>query len=411
MRLTVDKERLIRAMEAQSEIGGTAGGGLHRLALTDEDKEVRDWFYRQMEQGGLTIRVDKVGNMFGRRPGSDPDAAPILIGSHLDSASYGGRYDGALGVIAGLEFVRTLNEEDIETRHPVEIVNWTNEEGARFQPGLQGSGVWVGARELEEEYERTDVNGLSVQGELERIGYQGDTPARPQEEYEAYLELHIEQGPYLETNDKDVGIVTGIVGIHWGTATYYGRTDHAGGTPMHHRKDAFVPAADAAVQIRRLPSALGQRTVSTVGHLEIKPNQVNIIPGEVSFKWDVRDPAEGVIDDAIKRIRQEIEAAAEREGVDWEMEELMRSPSVNFTERCTGVVESAAKTLGYDTMRLFSGGGHDAAYLSGICDTGMLFAVSEDGISHSEDEYTSWEDCYKAANALATAGLELAQPV
>lgn len=408
MTITVDKRRFVRSMKTQAEFGATEAGGLHRLALSDADKEVRDWFYAEMEQAGLAVRVDEIGNMFGRRDGEDNEAPPILLGSHLDSASYGGRFDGALGVIAALECIRTLNDEGIHTHRPVEIVNWTNEEGARFQPGLQGSGVWVGDRDLQREYARTDANGITVESELERIGYMGETPAEPGEEYDAYLELHIEQGPYLEERSKDVGVVTGIVGLHWGTATFRGRTDHAGGTPMHYRKDAFVAAVDVASQIRRLPSALGDRTVATVGHIEVEPNQVNIIPGSATIEWDLRDPDDAVIDEGFDRIQRETAAAAEREGVAWEIEEIGRSPSVEFPERCVEAVDSVAGELGYDSMRIFSGGGHDATYVSQVCDTGMLFSVSEDGISHAEDEFTSWDDCYSAANTLASATLQLA---
>ena len=212
MEFSLTRDRFVETMRTQAEIGATENGGLHRLALSDEDKEVRDWFYEQMERAGLTVRVDEFGNMFGRREGAR-DLEPILVGSHLDSQPYGGIYDGALGTIAALEFVRELNDREITTERPVEIVNWTNEEGSRFQPTLQGSGVWSGALELDAQHAATDEDGLSVEAELERIGYKGDHPAKPATDYDSYLELHIEQGPYLEDNNKDVGIVTGIVGL------------------------------------------------------------------------------------------------------------------------------------------------------------------------------------------------------
>ena len=251
---------------------------------------MRDWFYEQMEDLDLSIRIDEFGNMFGRREGTDPDAEPVLVGSHLDSQPYGGIYDGPLGVVAALEFIRTLEDEDIETRHPVEIVNWTNEEGSRFQPAMQGSGVWVGAHDLEEEYERTDEDGIRLLDELERIGYRGDAPAEPPESYDSYLELHIEQGPYLEANDKQVGVVTGMVGFTWGAITFEGEANHSGPTPMEYRADALVPAAEVITRIREIPNTLGERTVGTTGFVDVHPNSINIIPGSVTITWGFRDP-------------------------------------------------------------------------------------------------------------------------
>jgi len=408
MTIALDEERFVATMQEQAEIGATDGGGLHRLALSDADEEVRDWFGEQLEKANLDVRVDAFGNTFGRRPGTDPDAAPVMVGSHLDSQPFGGIYDGALGVIAALEFVRTLDDEGIETTHPVEIVNWTNEEGSRFQPAMQGSGVWAGAHDIETEYDKTDSEGVRFGDELERIGYRGTDPAEPREDYEAYLELHVEQGPYLEENEKEVGVVTGIVGFTWGAITFYGEPDHSGPTPMHYRSDALVAAADVITAIRRIPGTLGERTVGTTGHVEVSPNSINIIPGEVTITWGFRDPDDEVVETAYERVLAEAEHAAAREGVEWGFEERMRAPSVDFAPRCVDAVESAASELEYDSMRIFSGAGHDATHMTSVCDTSMVFAVSENGKSHSEEEYTSWPDCYAAANTLANAALRLA---
>ena len=409
MNLTLDRERFVSTMKEQAEIGGTEGGGLHRLALSEEDREIRDWFAERMDEEGLETRVDAFGNMFGRRAGTDPDAKPVMVGSHLDSQPYGGIYDGALGVVAALEFVRTLNDEGIETKHPIEIVNWTNEEGSRFQPAMQGSGVWAGVHDIDEQYARTDADGAMFEDELERIGYKGDVPCEPQEEYEAYLELHVEQGPYLEENGEDVGVVTGIVGFTWGAITFYGEADHSGPTPMHYRKDALVAAADVITQIRRIPSTLGERTVGTTGYLDVKPNSINIIPEEVTFTWGFRDPDDGIVEEARARVLAEAEWAAEREGLEWEFEDRMRVEPAHFADRCVDAVQAAADDLGLDSMRIFSGAGHDASHMHGVCDTAMVFAVSEDGKSHNEDEYTSWDDCYNSAQTLANAALSLAE--
>ena len=408
MPISLQRERFVSTMKEQAEIGATDDGGLHRLALSDEDKEIRDWFADQMTAAGLTVRVDEFGNMFGRRAGTDPDAKPVLVGSHLDSQPYGGIYDGALGVIAALELIRTLNDNEIETTHPIEIVNWTNEEGSRFQPAMQGSGVWAGAHDLEKEYAKTDVDGTVFEDELERIGYKGEEPCEPPEEYEAYLELHVEQGPYLEENEKDVGVVTGIVGFTWGAITFYGEADHSGPTPMHYRQDALVAAADVISQIRRIPSTLGERTVGTTGYIDAKPNSINIIPEEVTFTWGFRDPSDDVIEEARRRVLEEAEWAADREGLEWEYEDRMRAPAVQFADGCVDAVQTAADELGYDSMQIFSGAGHDATHMHSICDTGMVFAVSENGKSHNESEYTSWDDCYTAASTTANAAVDLA---
>ncbi len=409
MRLTLDRDRFVETMKAQAQIGGTAGGGLHRLALSDADKQVRDWFLEQLEAADLSVRIDEFGNMFGRREGTDPNAAPVLIGSHLDSQPYGGIYDGPLGVISALECIRTLDDEGIETKHPIEIVNWTNEEGSRFQPAMQGSGVWAGVHDLDEEYAKTDTDGETFEAELERIGYKGDHPAESHEAYEAYLELHVEQGPYLERAGKDVGIVTGVVGFSWGEITYHGEADHSGPTPMDSRSDALVAAAETIGEIRAIPGELGERTVGTTGYIDAKPNSINVIPEEVTFTWDFRDPEDEVVERAVNRVLKEAEAAAEREGVEWEYEERMRASSVEFADRCVDAVERAAADLGYDGMRLVSGAGHDATHMAEVCDTSMVFAVSEGGKSHNEAEYTSWDDCYAAANTIANAAVELAE--
>ena len=408
MTIALDEERFISTMREQAEIGATDGGGLYRLTLSDADREVRDWFGERMAEAGLDIRIDEFGNTFGRRPGTDPDAPPVMLGSHLDSQPYGGIYDGQLGVIAALEFVRTLDDEGIETSHPVEIVNWTNEEGSRFQPAMQGSGVWAGAHEIGAEYDKTDSDGVRLGDELDRIGYRGEEPAEPREEYEAYLELHIEQGPYLEENEREIGVVTGIVGFTWGEITFYGEADHSGPTPMHYRRDPLVAAADVITAIRRIPGTLGERTVGTTGYVDVQPNSINTIPGEVTITWGFRDPDDAVVETAYGQVLDEARHAAEREGVEYEHEERMRASSVEFADRCIDAVGGAAEDLGYDDMRIFSGAGHDATHLADVCDTSMVFAVSENGKSHSEEEYTSWEDCYAAANTLANAGLRLA---
>jgi len=408
MDVQLDRERFVDTMCEQAEIGGTDNGGLHRVTLSDADKEARDWFLEAMEDAGLDTRVDEVGNMFGRRSGTDPNASPVLVGSHLDSQPYGGIYDGALGVVAALELLRTLNDEGIQTGRPIEIVNWTNEEGSRFQPATQGSGVWAGELDRDEEYAKTDEEGTTFEAALERIGYKGEAPAEPAAEYDSSLELHIEQGPTLEREGKDVGVVTGVVGLSWGAITFRGEANHTGTTPMQDRSDALVAAADYITAVRRLPGQLGTDTVASVGHVDVSPNSINIVPGEVTVTWGVRDLDDDIVERGREQILAEAAAAAERQGVDYEWEDRARSASIRFPDRPVAAVRDAADRLGYDAMELTSGAVHDAARVATVCDTAMVFSVSEDGKSHTEEEYTSWDDCYTAANTLANAALSLA---
>jgi N-carbamoyl-L-amino-acid hydrolase len=406
--LTCERERLVETMREQAAIGGTDQGGLHRLALSDADGRVRDWFVEQLEAAGLSVRIDEFGNVFGRREGTAPDASPVLLGSHLDSQPYGGIYDGALGVVAALEFVRRLNDEGLETARPVEVVNWTNEEGSRFQPVMQGSGVWAGELDRDEEYARTDADGTTVEEALERIGYRGSVPAEPRTDYDSYLELHIEQGPVLERRASDVGVVTGFVGLSWGAITFRGDSNHTGTTPMHARQDALVAAADVVTGVRRIAGTVGEDTVGSVGHVECTPNSINAIPGAVTVTWGFRDPDDSVVAAARERVLAEAAAAADREGVDWEFEDRAQSESVRFPDRIVSTVQRAADELGLESERLFGGAVHDAAHVATVCDAGMVFAVSEDGKSHTESEHTSWDDCEAAADTYLAAAYDLA---
>lgn len=407
MNIDIDRARFVQTMKEQADIGATDEGGLDRLALTDDDREVRDWFRDRLEELGLEVYVDEMGNTFGRRPGTSADAGTVLLGSHLDSQPDGGIYDGPLGVVAALEFVRVLEEEGIETEHPVEVVNWTNEEGSRFQPAMMSSEVWAGKTPVEEAYETTDADGTRFVDALERIGYRGDVPAEPQYDYDSYLELHIEQGPHLERGGHDVGVVTGIVGLQWGEVTFHGEANHTGTTPMHYRRDALVAASDVITGIRRIPNSLGNRTVATTGDIEVEPGSINIVPETVRFTFDVRDTDDEIIEQGVERVRAEVRTAAEREGVDWEYEERMNAESVDFADPCIDAVAGAADDLGYDAVEMVSGAGHDATHAASVCDAGMVFAVSEGGKSHTPEEYTSWDDCHKAANTYANAALRL----
>jgi len=408
MMIETNNDRFVELMKTQAAIGGTENGGLHRLALSDADKEVRDWFVGKLEDAGLSVRVDEFGNIFGRRDGTDGSASPVLLGSHLDSQPYGGIYDGALGVIGALEVILTLNENDIQTDRPIEVVNWTNEEGARFNQVMQGSGVWADTLDRDTQYAYEDEDGKTVEEELERIGYKGSAPARPRESYDSYVELHIEQGPRLERENTQIGILEGFVGLSWGSITFRGQANHSGTTPMDARNDALVAAADVVAEIREIAETVGTNTVGTAGSIAVEPGSINVVPSETTVTWDFRDADDATVSTARERIIERAAEIASKEGVAWEYEDQAQSSSVNFPTRMESVLSEAADEFEYTTLEMFGGAVHDAANCNSVCDAGMVFVPSKDGKSHVETEYTSWDDCYRGVNVLASATYRLA---
>jgi N-carbamoyl-L-amino-acid hydrolase len=407
MPLDIDADRFRETFETYSEIGATEAGGLHRLALTDADREARDLLVEHMSDLDLEIRVDELGNMYGRRPGRDPDAAPVLIGSHLDSQPYGGRYDGQLGVLTALETLRTFEDEGVETDRPVELVNWTNEEGSRFEQAMLGSGVAVGATDVEHAQSLADPKGRTLGEELERIGYDGDTPARI-EDVHAYLELHVEQGPTLEESGSSIGVVDGVFGLNWMAATLEGQANHAGPTAMHDRRDALAAAVDAASEINDLPNRLSEDAVATVGRMDVSPNSINVIPDEVTFTIDVRSYDPDVISRAPEAVGFEVASAAERHGVDHELERLWSIDPLEFSPVVREAVAAGAEVADVPHQHIVSGAGHDANHMASITESGMVFVPSVDGLTHNESEFTEWEDCVAGALTYANATLELA---
>ncbi|WP_254763436.1 Zn-dependent hydrolase [Natrinema marinum] len=405
--ITIDEERFRESFETYSEIGATDAGGLDRLTLTDEDEQARDRFVDDLEALGLDVRIDEIGNVFGRRDGADPDAAPVLIGSHLDSQPSGGRFDGQLGVLSALETLRTLEANGVETERPIEIVNWTNEEGSRFQHAMLGSAVVTGETDLETALDLTDDEGVRLGDELERIGYDGDHSVDPFDIH-SHVELHIEQGPKLEAHGNAVGVVEGVYGIAWLNVTIRGESDHAGPTPMHARRDAMAAAADAVSAITALPNRLSADAVSTVGEFDLEPDSINVIPNRATFSVDLRSYDDDTVDRAVARAESEIEAACERHGTTADIEEVWRIPHTEFDPNVCDAVAAAAETVGVDYERLVSGAGHDAKYVSDIAPTAMIFVPSVDGQTHNESEYTAWEDCVAGANVYANVVLSLA---
>ncbi len=372
--IQIDPQRLWDAIMETAELGKTPKGGVKRLTLTDLDKQVRDWFRTQCEAVGCTVTVDEVGNMFARRPGRDNALPPICIGSHLDTQPTGGKFDGILGVLSGLELLRTLHDTGYETNAPIEVINWTNEEGSRFAPAMLASGVFAGVFTKEYAYSREDRDGLRFGDELERIGYRGPVPVG-QRKLGAHFELHIEQGPILENEEKVIGVVTGVQGMRWYEVTVTGRESHAGSTPMRLRRDALRGAARMIEAVIAVGDATAD-AVATVGLVEVRPNSRNVIPGEVFFTIDYRNPDDAKIGVMEKEARAAIDRIAAELKLEVKVEAIWDSPAVKFDPACIDAVENAARANGFTHRRIVSGPGHDLGlYRPGGADRDDLRAV------------------------------------
>lgn len=401
---TISGERLRDRFDRFNEIGATERGGVNRPSLSEANARARDTLVDWFETAGLAVHVDEMGNIFGRRAGRDDDLPPVLLGSHVDSQYNGGRYDGVIGVLGGLEVVETLNDAGVETERPIEVVSWSNEEGVRFQPDMLGSGVFAGKFETAFAHSLEDTEGRVFGEELERIGYRGETPCEPRDLH-CYLELHVEQGPTLVDAGLSVGVVEGVYGFVWFDAAFTGSADHAGPTPMDLRNDALVATGDVIEAVRRIAGTESADLVGTVGSLDVSPNAINVIPERVEFTVDLRSYDDAAVDRAADRVREEIDHAAAREGIAAEHEVIMRIESQSFDDGVIETVADAADALDADATRLVSGAGHDASYLNRICPTGMIFVPSVDGVSHTEAEFTEWSDVVTGVNVLLNAAV------
>ena len=400
--VTIDAERLWDTLMETAEIGGTQKGGIKRLTLSDEDRRVRDWFRAACEGAGCTVTVDRIGNMFARRAGRNPDLAPICMGSHLDTQPTGGKFDGVLGVLAGLEVMRSLEAIGYETNAPLEIVNWTNEEGARFTPAMMASGAFAGVFTEDYVLSRADREGATFAEAIEAIGYRGEAPVggRP---ISAMFELHIEQGPILEAEDKIIGVVTGVQSIRWFELTITGASAHAGATPMRTRNDAMVGASRVVLAVQDVAHAHGPDGVGTVGILECRPGSTNVVPGEVFLTIDLRHPKDEVVEAMEAQLR---ETLADIQGaLEFGLERIWVSPAVHFDETLIGHVREAAGRLGLAHRDIASGAGHDAVYVSKVAPTTMIFVPCRDGISHNEAEESTPEQCAAGTQVLLNAVL------
>ena len=397
--LRINGKRLQQSLEEMAKIGATPNGGVQRLTLTDEDKTARDLFVQWLREIELEVTIDEMGNIFGRRPGTNNDLPPVMSGSHIDSQPKGGRFDGILGVMGPLEVMRTLHENKIETTRPMVIVDWTNEEGSRFAPAMVASGVWSGALERDWAYQRTDINGKRFGDELARIGYKGDVPAQKFPVH-AYYEYHIEQGPVLEKEDKRIGAPKGILCLHWYDIYLEGEANQVGPTPMEGRHDALCAAAEMILKVNQLPDKMGGNMVATVGEIQNYPNSRNIIPDKVHFTVDIRSWDDDHAIKAWEQLRNECETIARQRGCPIRIEKTWRVEHSPFDDTLVQRVLESADDLGYSGHYMVSGAGHDASYMNQVAPTAMIFVPSIGGRSHVEVENTTWEDCEAGANVL-----------
>jgi beta-ureidopropionase / N-carbamoyl-L-amino-acid hydrolase len=406
----IQPDRLLADIEALAAIGDTGDGGNCRLALTDEDAGGRELVVGWMRALGLDVRVDRIGNVLATRAGAGREgdgADPVMTGSHIDTVGTGGRYDGTLGVLAGLEVVRTLDDAGIRTRRPVSVAFFTDEEGSRFPPDMLGSLVYAGGMPLEDALDIVAIDGAVLGDELERIGWAGDA-AVPGPPPHAYVELHIEQGPVLEEAGVTIGAVTGVQGISWQELTVTGQPNHAGTTPMRLRRDPTYVAAETIGFVRRLATELGGHQVGTVGRLDLHPDLVNVIAARATLTVDLRNTDEAVLADAERRLREHVVVRASAERCDVAWRRLARFEPVAFDPEVIDLVESAAERLGHSVMRLPSGAGHDAQMIARMCPTGMVFVPSRGGVSHNPAEFTDPEHLAAGVQVLAEVMLELA---
>jgi len=396
--LRIDLDRLLARLEALAEVGAIAGGGVSRLALTDADKAGRDLVVSWMEGLGLAVTIDRIGNILATRAGSE-DGPPVMTGSHIDTVAAGGRYDGNLGVLAGIEVMTVLNEAGIETRWPLAVGVFTNEEGARFQPDMMGSGVHQGALDLDEMLAATGIDGTTLGENLHRIGYAGAADCGAVRA-RAFVELHIEQGPVLEEQGVTIGAVEGVQGISWSELTLTGVANHAGTTPLRLRHDAGYAAAAIACAARDIARDMGGDQVATVGAFTLVPNLVNVVAKEAVLTVDLRNTDEARLREAEARLAAEVARIAENEGVGVARRRLARLEPVVFDPATIDLVAATAARLGYSVRRMPSGAGHDAQMFAPNCPTAMIFVPSKDGISHNAAEYTAPEDLRAGAEVL-----------
>ena len=405
--LRVNGDRLWDSLMEMAKIGPGVAGGNNRQTLTDEDSEGRHLFKKWCEDQGCSMGLDKMGNMFAYREGTDPDALPVYVGSHLDTQPTGGKYDGVLGVLGGLEIIRSLNDLNIKTKHPIVVTNWSNEEGTRFAPPMLSSGVFGGMHTLDWAYNREDSEGKTFGDELVRIGWKGEEEVGVRKMH-AFFELHIEQGPILEAENKDIGVVTHGQGLSWTQITVTGKDSHTGSTPMPMRRNAGLGMARILEKVEEIALSHAPHAVGAAGHIDVYPNSRNVIPGKVIFTVDMRSPELSVIADMENRLMSESKNICENLGLEVEFEKVGGFAPVKFDEQCVSAVRDASEKLGYSHMNLISGAGHDACWINRVAPTAMIMCPCVDGLSHNEAEEISKKWATAGADVLLHAVLETA---
>jgi N-carbamoyl-L-amino-acid hydrolase len=396
--IRVNAGRLWTTLEMMAQIGGTPAGGVTRLALSEEDRIARNLLRDWALEAGFTCDVDSMGNMFIRRAGRNPALAPVMTGSHVDSQPLGGNYDGIYGVLAGLELLRTLNDNNVQTERDIVLVNWTNEEGARFAPAMLASGVWAGQLSEDFAYARMDSKRVTVREALEAIGYRGEIPARAFPVHACY-ELHIEQGPILEDEAIDIGLVRAAMGQRWFTIALDGFAAHAGTTPMPSRRDALTAFAELALKVEEIGYRHAPDGRATIGMAEITPNSRNVVPSRVVCSVEFRHPEQDALEAMEMALHQAAESLSAR-GVTANVERIFDYAPIAFNASCLARTERAVAALGYSSKPMVSGAGHDTCYVSKIAPASMIFIPCVKGISHNEAEriLPAWSE--KGANVL-----------
>ncbi|MBO9400450.1 Zn-dependent hydrolase [Shimia sp. R9_3] len=408
--LKVNGDRLWDSLMEMAKIGPGVAGGNNRQTLTDEDAEGRALFQTWCEDVGCTMGLDTMGNMFATYPGTDPEALPVYVGSHLDTQPTGGKYDGVLGVLGGLELLRTMKDLGIKTKHPIVVTNWTNEEGTRFAPAMLSSGVFAGVHTQDWAYDREDAEGKKFGDELARIGWRGDEEVGARKMH-AMFELHIEQGPILEAEGKDIGVVTHGQGLSWTQVTIEGKDAHTGSTPMPMRKNAGLGMARILDKVDEIAFSHAPHAVGAAGHIDVYPNSRNVIPGKVVFTVDFRSPELSVIEDMEARLKVEGQKIADDMGLTISFEKVGGFDPVKFDEGCVTAVRNAAERLGYSHTNIISGAGHDACWINQVAPTAMVMCPCVDGLSHNEAEEISKDWAAAGADVLLHAVLETAEIV
>ncbi len=407
--MNINLERIVKDIETLATFNATPGKGVTRLSFTKEDRQAREYIKEEMKSIGLKVWEDGYSNLFGRKEGKDPSAPAIMIGSHFDSVINGGPFDGVAGLVAALEVARVLVENKVDTYYPIEVVAMNDEEGVRFGTGLSNSRAMVGVMDEEELDNAVDKDGISLRQAMIDFGINPDLEdaKRPKDSIKAFIELHIEQGPILEDNGKDIGLVETIVGIDKYDCIFKGKPGHAGTTPMINRKDALIGASEFVLAINRMVKEVGQGTVGTVGELNVSPNAPNVIPGHVKLSVDIRSNEDENIKTIGNEIIKEVERIEKSLDIDIEVKNTLYVPPVHMAKEITDIMEKSTKQLGYSYMRMNSGAGHDAMIMAEIAPTSLIFVPSKDGLSHHPDEWTDYEDLKKGVEVMLDTVIQL----